>query len=759
MLRCRIVGNCITATLLLMGVSPSARPLLGQESSVLPLRVDLNPATDRKDILTKSTDNWNVPDGPEATKTFGTITVTLRRAGTVGSGLTANWWKRGYDTDATMASDGVFVKDGARGGQIGMVIRGLPPGRHGITTFHNGLEEGAISRYNLLVNGVVKARGVQPSVRATNDYDAGSGYVEVEARAGEEIVIGIQPDGSGAFDNVVLNGFEIGASDPARRAIKPIPAHNDEHAVENPTLTWTPPRTGTAHHVYLGTDPVAVANATLRSPEFKGKQTDARFPTSGLNSSDSYYWRVDEIGADGKEVTRGDVWRFRVRHLAFPGAEGYGRFARGGRGGRVIEVTNLEDSGPGSLRAAVEAEGPRTVVFRVGGTIQLKDKLVIRNPYLTIAGQTAPGDGICVRGATFGNLGTHDTIIRYVRVRVGDESGKTYDGMGFASSDHCIIDHCSISWTIDEAVSSRGARNVTFQRNLIAEALNMSVHSHYTGTGKGHSFAGSISGNIGSFHHNLLANCAGRNWSLAGGLTQGGRMAGYLDIRNNVVYNWEHRTNDGGVKALNLVNNYYIPGPATRVFHLLKPDTGNPGDPQQYFVLGNLMEGRPQYDSDNWKNGCVIFDNRLDLNTSPQVRLDEPFCEPFVTTQPARDAYESVMADVGCNYPKYDAVDERLIRDVRRRGFTYKGSKTGTPGIIDSQKDVGGWPELKSGAPPPDRDHDGIPDVWETAHRLNPTDPTDARRDSGDGYTYLEKYLNAIVPESRSLSPDRIARH
>jgi hypothetical protein len=296
-------------------------------------------------------------------------------------------------------------------------------------------------------------------------------------------------------------------------------------------------------------------------------------------------------------------------------------------------------------------------------------------------------------------------------------------------------------------VSSRGAKNVTLQRSLIAEALNMSIHSHYVGTGKGHSFAASISGNIGSFHHNLLANCAGRNWSLAGGLTQGGRMAGYLDIRNNIVYNWEHRTNDGGVKALNLVNNYYIPGPATRVFHLLKPDTGNPGDPQQYFVLGNIMEGRPQYDADNWKNGCVVFDSRLDLSTTPQVRLDAPFCEPFVTTQSAREAYESVLADVGCNYPKHDAVDERILRDVRRRGFTFKGSKTGTPGIIDSQKDVGGWPELKSGEVPPDTDHDGMSDAWEKTQRLNPTDAADGAKDrDSDGFTNLEEYLNRTDP-------------
>src|SRR4029079_13994672 len=333
-----------------------------------------------------------------------------------------------------------------------------------------------------------------------------------------------------------------------------------------------------------------------------------------------------------------------------------------------------------------------------GGTIQLKDKLVIRNPYCTVAGQTAPGDGICIRGATFGFYGTHDGIIRYVRTRVGDESGKTYDGMGFASSDNCIIDHCSISWSIDEAVSSRGGKNITFQPKITAEPLNMSVHSHYVGTGKGHSFAGSISGDIGSFHHNLLANCAGRNWSLAGGLTRGGMFAGFLDIRNNVVYNWVHRTNDGGVRKLNLVGNYYIPGPATQVFHLLvaKIELKLPNDIQQFFAADNMMEGRPQYDRDNWANGGVIGPDIA------AMKLKDPFCESFITEQPAKQAYENVIADAGANWPKYDAIDARTVRDVVRRGFTYRGSKTGLPGIIDSQRDVGIYPDLKGGEAPAD---------------------------------------------------------
>jgi len=395
------------------------------------------------------------------------------------------------------------------------------------------------------------------------------------------------------------------------------------------------------------------------------------------------------------------------------------------------------------LRAAIEAEGPRTVVFRVGGMIQLKDRLTIHNPYITIAGQTAPGDGIALRDAAFGMGGTQDAIVRYVRLRVGDESGKTWDGMGFGSSDHCIIDHCSIAWSIDEGVSGRGAKNVTFQRNIIAEPLNVSIHDHYLGTGKGHGFAGSISGHIGSFHHNLIAHSAGRNWSLAGGLTQGGKFAGYLDIRNNVVYNWNHRTNDGGVRKGNLVNNYYIPGPATRVFHLLlaKMELRLPDDVQQYYVSGNVMEGRPEYDQDNWQNGGVII-APADIAV---MKLNAPFCESYVTPHSAREAYDSVIADVGANIPHYDAADQRALDNTKQRTTTFMGSKTGLPGIPDSQNDVGGYPQMKSGNAPDDNDHDGMADWWEKKRGLNPANPEDCNGLGTDGYTNLELYLNWIV--------------
>lgn len=437
--------------------------------------------------------------------------------------------------------------------------------------------------------------------------------------------------------------------------------------------------------------------------------------------------------------------------LAFPSAEGYGRFAVGGRGGRVLHVTNLNDAGPGSLREAVEAEGPRTVVFDISGLITLESRLIIRkdNFNLTIAGQTAPGNGICIRKFNLGMLGATNVIVRYLRVRPGNLSGMTLDGMGMASSENCIIDHCSISWTLDEAFSSRGARNITLQRTLISEALNEAGHKKYP-PGTQHGYAASIGGDIGSFHHNLLAHCAGRNWSLAGGLSKpDNKYAGRLDLRNNVVYNWKNRATDGGAHEVNFVNNYYQPGPATKYFYALNAQYGGFPGTQQYFFEGNIMRG--QFGLTNQTAGrtaTIERGGRVPTEYSPWV--DKPFFESHVKTQIAEVAYTNVLADVGCNFPALDAHDQRVIAEVRSGTTKFKGSKTGLPGLPDSQDDVGGWdnyPEVRRAADW-DTDQDGMPDHWEKQHGLNPKDAADGRLDlNGDGYTNLEKYLNSLVGE------------
>jgi hypothetical protein len=436
--------------------------------------------------------------------------------------------------------------------------------------------------------------------------------------------------------------------------------------------------------------------------------------------------------------------------LAFPTAEGYGRFAVGGRGGRVIAVTNLADRGPGSLRAAVETEGPRTVVFEVSGVITLESKLVVRktNSHLTIAGQTAPGKGICLRKFNFGMLGATNVIVRYLRVRPGNISGTTLDGMGMASSDHCIIDHCSISWTLDEAFSSRGAKNITLQRTLISEALNEAGHKKYP-PGTQHGYAASIGGDIGSFHHNLLAHCAGRNWSLAGGLDKQGFYTGRLDIRNNVVYNWKHRTTDGGAHEVNFVNNYYQPGPATKWFRALNAQYAGFKGTQQYYVVGNVMPG--YFDAANQAASRIATTERggtLPTEYSPWV--EQPFFESRVKTHTAGEARTNVLANVGCNFPALDEHDQRIIAEVLGGTFKFKGSKTGLPGLPDSQDDVGGWEEYPEIHRPAswDADRDGMPGEWEERAGLNPGDPADGNGDrNGDGYTNLEEYLGWLAGE------------
>lgn len=565
----------------------------------------------------------------------------------------------------------------------------------------------------------------------------------------------------------LLNGFEIDRPlAVGSTAENPTPAdgdlhvyaHNDEPSAGTADkgfteLKWTAAPTAVFQDVYLGTsrtdvETAAASDAGIYRGRLPAEQTS--FKAENLNWKYTYFWRIDTITKEG-DILRGPLWSFRIRQLAFPSAEGYGRFARGGRGGRVIAVTTLEDYNSqagepvieGSLRKAVEEEkGPRIIIFRVGGTIFLKNNLSIPpdGGDVYVAGQTAPGDGICLTRYSFGMNHTTDAIVRFIRTRVGDYAQRPLDGMGMAGCDHCIIDHCSISWSLDEGHSSRRAKNITFSRNIISEALN---HSYHYGR---HSFAASISGHIGSYHHNLLAHCAGRNWSLAGGLEPNGQYAGYCDIRNNVVYNWRHRTTDGGVFRCNFVNNLYLPGPASTHFLLMRPDGDQmgTGNPQMFYIVGNKMEGYPQYDADNWAGVSPNYAKES------EIRSDEPFFPSCVRTHPTEELLENVLEDVGATRPRWDAIDRRIIREVRERTFAYRGSKDNLPGIIDSQEDVGGYPILQGGPVPPDSDHDGLPDWWEIIHHLNPHSPAGDFSDSNgdpekDGYTNLEDYLEYLA--------------
>jgi hypothetical protein len=721
----------------------------------LPLRIDVGMSTGRNDTAAPGSIEWQVEDAGEATRAFGDLQITLRATG--GAALKGAWYKAGLASGALMATDGVILAGGADDAALEVKITGLAPGRHSLVTYHNQLDPAKPGRIIAAIQGQKAKIEATPTMRVADDVDCESTFLQFTASADDPVVLRLAASDDNDRVGVVLNGLEIDAVDPKAKALKPSPADQDGHVDGESgvvALAWRPAETAVKHELYAAThaDPqqafAAVASADNRSGAYRGEVANdrAELKVDPNNSLLYHCWRVDSTDAEGT-TTRGDTSTFRVRHLAFPGAEGYGRFAVGGRGGRVIKVTNLNDSGPGSLRAAVEADEPRNVVFDVSGRIILKSRMILRNPFITIAGQSAPGQGICLSNYNLGMLGCHDAVIRYLRVRPGDPSGETMDGMGMASSDHSIIDHCSISWTQDESFSSRGAHNVTLQRTLISEALNIAGHKKYE-KGKEHGYAASISGDIGSFHHNLLAHCAGRNWSLAGGLDKAGRHAGRLDIRNNVVYNWSHRTTDGGARQVNFVNNYYKPGPATRVFHLLKSEReAVPAfGPQDYYAAGNVMEGR--YDGDVPSEGVI---------SKPPEPLDaflfkQPFFESYVATQSATEALEDVLADVGCNRPALDEHDRRVIEETRTGTTTFRGSVSGYPGLPDSQGDVGGWDDYPEVHRPSDwdSDDDGLPNAWETKHGLNPRSPrgdfSEANADpDADGYTQLEDYLNSLA--------------
>lgn len=738
------------------------------------LKVDLNPPDTRKDLLTPHWENWAWREGNSGSQTFGAVTVTFRAA--TNEILSPILFKAALDYGATMAADGFTLKNSTNSGNsVEMIVSGLTPGKHTIVTYHNEVRDLVPAKFNVLVGDDLRIRDFTPTKRATNDYEVAGTFLEVDAVAGKDVVIHFQPENSGANQSIIINGFEIDSADPHKKAVKPSPANDDEHWPNESALTWTAPAAAASHQFYFGTDSNAVANATVSSPEFKGNLSSANYALPKLDPMQNYFWRVDEVDPN-KNVTRGEIWRFRIRALAFPTAEGYGRFARGGRGGRVIEVTNLEDydSGkgeavvPGSFRAAVEADGPRTIIFRVSGVIHLKRPCAVSKPYCTIAGQTAPGDGICLADYGAGAYGTHDVIIRYMRFRVGDAAKRAMDGAGMGYCDNCIMDHCSISWSSDEGTSSRGAKNITFQRSIVAEALHHGPHYRANDRTKleTHAFAGSISGDIGSYHHNLLADCTDRNWSLAGGLNQSGHYAGYLDIRNNVVYNWTARTTDGGVKELNYVNNYYKPlAPNPFVKWLLKLDKINPAwGTESYYMDGNVLEGFVD-ETNNWSAFENAWLNARDPVSESEVRVDHELYPSYVKTQTAREAFTNVLANVGANFPKLDAIDLHVIADAKNGTAEFTGTRGPTygdrpspnyPGIIDTQSDdkaaLGStnfpWPDYKTYNVPVDSDHDGMPDDWEKAHGLNPNDPSDANKDfNGDGYTNLEKYLNSLVGE------------
>jgi len=413
---------------------------------------------------------------------------------------------------------------------------------------------------------------------------------------------------------------------------------------------------------------------------------------------------------------------------AFPEAEGFGMYASGGRGGNVRIVTNLNDDGPGSLRESIQAEEPRTIVFEVSGTIDLESALRIRNGNVTIAGQSAPGDGVCLRNFPL-IIDADNVIIRYMRFRLGDKMRQQADAMTGIGHRDIIIDHCSMSWATDECASFYDNVNFTLQWSFISESLNHSVHA------KGDHGYGGIWGGIGaSFHHNLIAHHNSRLPRFCGARYHKQPEKEIVDFRNNVIYNWMSNSSYGGESGRhNLVNNYYKSGPATPTGK--KDRIVEPYRPYgKFYVRGNHVAGFPDVTANN---GNGMAGPHID-----PIKVSQPFEVASIALQSAEEAYDRVLKFGGASLHR-DAVDARIAEEVRTGTATLGMSSNG---IIDSQEDAGGWPRLRSAKAPADTDRDGIPDDWEGIMKLDINDPADAgTRSPGINYTNLEIYLNSLV--------------
>ncbi|MBC6109231.1 polysaccharide lyase family 1 protein [Pedobacter fastidiosus] len=463
--------------------------------------------------------------------------------------------------------------------------------------------------------------------------------------------------------------------------------------------------------------------------------------------------------------------------LAFPGAEGGGAYSFGGRGGRVIVVKNLNDSGPGSLRDACEQGGARIVVFNVSGIIRIKTPLMIRAPYITIEGQTAPGDGVCVAGESVW-LNTHDVIVRFMRFRRGETFvGRRDDAIGGNPVGNIMIDHVSASWGLDENMSmyrhmfndstgkteeKLGTVNITIQNSIFSEALDYWNHA----------FGSTLGGENCAFVRNLWADNGARNPSIG--------WNGIFNFANNVVFNWNNRSTDGGdyTALYNIVNNYYKPGPVTDLkdpisYRILKPESGRSKLPYVVFgrayVAGNIIDGNEKVTKNNWDGGVQLEDKKGSLMNFQQaspyfaaMRSNKAFPMPKISIIPTLQAKDYVLANAGATLPKRDPVDTRIVKqvttgkievhpDAKPSAFQFEHRRLPADsykqGIITEISQVGGYPVYK-GTPYKDSDDDGMPDAYELKNGLNPNDASDASKITKSGYSNIEVYLNSVVPVS-----------
>ncbi|WP_279147774.1 hypothetical protein [Segatella bryantii] len=709
--------------------------------------------------------SWAVPRATSDTKSFDNgVSITIT-AGGAASAVGSNWNKTYVESkglrviaDEVVACnlvDGNMVKTTEGSSSLILTITGLSAGVHTLKAYHNNSDlDQSMPDVEVRVNEQVVASGKPFTSGAESTIEAGSSYITFTAKEGEPVVItyATTPESGKTYSttSMMLNGLEFDVA--AMTATDPTPSNQDYHAgQEDGTVqfSWTAAVGAVAHKLVLGTDSAVVAQSDAYL--YEGENTS--FTQTGLSSMQRYWWRIDEVDAEGN-IYRGTPWSFRPCHLAFPGAEGYGRYALGGRGGSVYHVTNLNnDHNPGSLLYGLtDISEPHTIVFDVSGIIVMDFSAVFTNPYITIAGQTAPGKGICLKASNV-NIGS-DNICRFMRFKHG--YGDTGNAMGMSGANHSIVDHTTAAWGTDETVSGRGALNVSFQYSMIAEALGIADHKNYS-AGTNHGYAATIDGRIGSWHHNLLLNCEGRNWSMGGGMDGQNRPIGGLDLFNNVCYNWHSRTTDGNCHAVNFVNNYYKMGADTNKKILFSQDFEDaiaPDGVDQAYVSGNIREN---------KNHTLTYDKKGEtykatgnIPTTYKYLVDEPLFASYATIHTAKDALKIVTSDGGATMPMRDDQHLRVIREAIEGTYTYTGSRSGIKGEIDHEDDAGGWevyPEEHRSADF-DTDQDGIPNWYEKVINSDINTANHNDDPDNDGYTLLEDYLDFMAHPYLIVAPN-----
>jgi hypothetical protein len=519
------------------------------------------------------------------------------------------------------------------------------------------------------------------------------------------------------------------------------------------------------------------------TPDVK-RVSDSLMAAATKHSDSAWAVAFPIIEAEAKKGKPFIPWASRFDELpqsdiiAFPGAEGGGKYSFGGRGGKVLVVTNLNDDGEGSFRWACEQGGARIVVFNVAGIIKIKTPLIIRAPYISIFGQTAPGDGVCIAGESVW-LNTHDVVIRFMRFRRGETwVGRRDDAIGGNPVGNIMIDHVSASWGLDENMSMYrhmyndstgkiedkfGTVNITIQNSIFSEALDTWNHA----------FGSTLGGENCTFMRNLWANNAGRNPSIG--------WNGVFNFANNVIFNWVHRSIDGGDyrAQYNILNNYFKPGPATpnnNVGHrILKPESGRSKLKYRVYgrayVNGNIMEGNAKVTNNNWDGGVQVEEENGTGQYTENIKWPKPLPMPSFTILSATDAKKYVLQNAGATLPVRDAVDKRIVEQVatgkiivpdgvvaptsqfKPRRMPLDSYKIG---IITDPAQMGGYPNY-TGTRYKDADKDGMPDEYEVKNNLNPNDANDAVKFTKSGYTNIEVYLNSVV-DVKSVKPAVIGK-